>query len=467
MTEQLTPQQLKTAVHAALRAWGDMSGTPHNLLEHLRLIQQERVSTFGDGPTVRRLLTNQVLLSGIQLLQKQDPTGAKIISMRFMDNETVLMVAHKLNLSHDQVKRRQQEAIRRLAHILWERETAVRDQHAHTLQSQLLPASYAQLFGAQERLDELRRCLLDLNGSGVIALVGIGGIGKTSLADAAVREAIAQFIYEEFVWLRVNPDDADPDHDPSLTADQILNELAEKLCPHAAPPNRNAALRQALKATPTLVIIDNLESAADTVFLLEMLQDLAVPSKFLLTTRARLPASASVHSLFLDEMPVTAAADLIRHQAQTINLPDLAVAPEEIIDQIYAATGGNPLAIKLAVGLTAVLPLPQILADLTAAQTTEIEQMYRHIYWQAWHSLNEHSQTLLEMMPLASGMGIKPEQMAAMSGLSLNHLWPAIAALVNRSLLEARGTAWERRYGIHGLTRSFLRTEIIHWPETL
>lgn len=69
------------------------------------------------------------------------------------------------------------------------------------------------------------------------------------------------------------------------------------------------------------------------------------------------------------------------------------------------------------------------------------------------------------MMPLAAGVGVKPEQMQAMSGLAEQQLWPAITELVNRSLLEVRGTTWERRYGIHRLTESFLRTEIIHWPD--
>ncbi|MCB9421612.1 MAG: hypothetical protein H6667_17535 [Ardenticatenaceae bacterium] len=464
MTKQLTLQQLHTAVHAALRAWGDLAGA--DLLTNLQIVQQERARAASDSPTVHRLTTNQVLLEGIQILQKQDPVEAKILSMRFMDDETVLIVANRLNLSEDQIKRRQRDAIHHLTQILWEQETAVRQQQAHTLEAQLLPASYDQLFGVRERLDELGQYLFDPDGPGVIALVGIGGIGKTSLADAAVRQAIAQFAYQEIVWLRVNPDDVGPDHDPGFTADQVLTGLAEKLCPHAAPQNRSTGLRQALKTMPTLVVIDNLESAADTAFMLEMLQDLAIPSKFLLTTRVRLPAAASVHNIFLDELSAAAAADLVRHQAKLINLPDLTQAPEALIAQIYAVTGGNPLAIKLVVGLTAVLPLPQILADLTAAQTSEIEAMYRHIYWQAWHSLSENAQILLEMMPMAAGTGVKPEQMLAMSDLSPNQLWPAVAELVNRSLLEARGTAWERRYGIHRLTESFLRTEIIHWPDS-
>lgn len=167
----------------------------------------------------------------------------------------------------------------------------------------------------------------------------------------------------------------------------------------------------------------------------------------------------------MGEVPPAAAAELVRAQAQSLNLTALAQATDEVISEIYAVTGGNPLAIKLVVGLTTVLSLPSILADMTAARITEIEQVYRHIYWQTWQSLSPNSQVLLEMMPMAAGVGIKPEQMEAVSGLTPQQLWPAVTELVNRSLLEVRGTAWERRYGIHRLTKSFLRTEIIHWPD--
>ncbi|HUM69215.1 MAG TPA: sigma factor-like helix-turn-helix DNA-binding protein, partial [Chloroflexota bacterium] len=145
---------LQTAVPKALRAWGNLTGTPDDLLTSLLIVQQEQANAQGRSPT-SRLAANQILFNGIQLLQKQDPTGAKILSLRFMDGETVLMVASKLNLSEDQVKRRQRDAIRRLTQILWEQETAVRADHLHTLEARLPPPTYAQLFGFEERMDEL------------------------------------------------------------------------------------------------------------------------------------------------------------------------------------------------------------------------------------------------------------------------------------------------------------------------
>jgi len=458
---------LRTAVPKALRSWSNLTETADSLLTPLLIVQQELPHSIGSAPA-SRLATNKILRSGIQQLQKQDPTAAQILTSRFMNGATILMTASKLNLSEDQVKRRQRSAISRLTQILWEQETAVRDNRLHTLLARLPPPTYANLFGSQNRLDEILDYLTCRDAPGVIAIIGQGGIGKTALADQAVRTILPHFVYQDVVWLCVYPEDGpNTVHQPDTTLQKIINDLAEYLCPQTAIANdgRIACLRQTLKNRPTLIVIDNLESEADTAYMLDALNDWAIPSKFLLTTRVRLPASSAAYSLILNELPLPDAANLIRAQAQSLNLTDLAQAPDALIGQIYAVTGGNPLALKLVVGLTAVLPLSQILADLSAAKIGEIEQLYRYIYWEAWRNLGENGKALLKMMSMTAGVGMKPEQMQAMSGLTAQELWPAIAELVNRSLLEVRGTTWERRYGIHHLTESFLRTEIIHWPD--
>ena len=83
---------------------------------------------------------------------------------------------------------------------------------------------------------------------------------------------------------------------------------------------------------------------------------------------------------------------------------------------------------------------------------------------QAWHVLSQRGQTLLQMMPMAGKDGMQSEQMAAVSNLSNRDLHAAIQELVQFSLLEVYNISLDlRRYGIHRLTDSFLRTDIIHW----
>jgi hypothetical protein len=451
-----TKETLNKAIHAALRHWGELGGAAHNLLENLRLAQQERAKMAGDTPATRRLAANQVLLNGLQALKRQDPEGETLLSRRFLDGDTHLMVAARLNLSPDQMKRRQRAALNQLTELIWERETAVRQQQIAALEADLTPVNYDQLFGVTEQLTELVNLLRTNTAPWIVALVGIGGIGKTALANEAARQLIPHFIYERVVWLRLETFDGE-----TAGRDALLRQLTARLAPQA----NYAQLRQRLKETAHLIILDNLESGAEMTAVADLLPELANPSKFLLTSRVRPPAAALIRSVAAPQMTETAVAELIAHQAGYLNLPALTRPSAENTAQIYALTGGNPLAVKLVIGLAAVLPLTQILTDMTAAQISDVAQMYRHIYWQAWRALSDNGRALLKMMPLAAGSGITPEQMAAMSQLGEAHLWSAIAELTNRSLLETQGTAWERRYLIHPLTNSFLRADIIHWPD--
>ena len=190
------------------------------------------------------------------------------------------------------------------------------------------------------------------------------------------------------------------------------------------------------------------------------------PTKFLLTTRARLTPFWPAFILSLEEISLEDATDLLRHHAETTGLTQLAQADDSDMGAVYQVTGGNPLALKLVASLASILPLPRILADLGTSRPGPIEELYRHIYWRAWRTLGNEAQALLQAMPLAAEAGALPGQMQAFSALSESAFWSAVAELVSRSLLEVRGTLHERRYGIHRLTETFIRTEIIHWPET-
>jgi hypothetical protein len=256
---------------------------------------------------------------------------------------------------------------------------------------------------------------------------------------------------------------------PELAFERLLASLANRLWPQRPEGDSLASLtiriRQALKARAHLIVIDNLESEADTAYLLEHLNDLAHPSKFLLTTRTRLPSHANGFSFPLDELGPTEASALLRHHARATGVHDLARLSKAEIKQVYQVVGGNPLAIKLVVGLATVESLPQILSDLARSRPGPIDDLYRHIYLKTWQTLSPEARALLQAMPLVTEPGGLVAQLQAISRLAEGPFWSALHELVARSLLEVRGTAQERRYGIHRLTETFLRTDIIDWPE--
>lgn len=463
-------EDFQVAVHDALATWGEIGGSDQEQLSSLLLIQEER-QKMGDSlsPLDYRRATNQVLLNAIDDLREQDELKAMVLEARFVEGEITRQVANRMYVSTDQVNRLQRAAIEDLTHILLSQEMVLRHERQQELEAQLPPRPYSRLFGFKILQEEVVEQLLKPDGSWCLVIGGIGGIGKTSLADATVRQITHSLIFRQVVWLRVSSQSLSGESlTPEKSYEELLNGMAEKLWPDSATEEtieQRQRLRQAFRTQPYLVVVDNLETEEETTYLLKQIQDLITPSKFLLTSRAGLTLPKLAYYLSLEELPFPDAAALLKHHASTIGLEELSQTSEDDLEAIYTLTGGNPLALKLVVSLAAVLPLPQILADLAKSRPGPIEDLYRNIYWHAWKTLTKESQALLQAMPLVSETGALPEQMKAISKLKDDQFWPALTDLVSRSLLEVRGTIHERRYGIHRLTETFLRTEIIHWPE--
>jgi len=465
------PDKLQKDVHAALKAWHTVGGTAENLLESLLIVQQRRLANeAGDNPALLRQATSAVLLEGIEKMAAQDAQRARILRLRFLDGKSIAEVSYMLDASEDAVNRRQREGIKNLTKIIHAGETAARQEATLAMEAHLPPPTYVELFGVAELQVQLYRKLLHESSPGAVALVGIGGIGKTAVADRVTRQIIGDFHFDRVFWLRHDPQTMNGrSRSPEVTAASVIDGLARRLWPDAAgtftPEQQLLRVRQAFKARPHLVVIDNLENESDTAGLLARLNDLALPSKFLLTTRTRPAEQAAVFNVSLDELSFNDAAVLLRHHARETGVAVVAEADESEVRAIYDTVGGNPLALKLVVTLLDVIPLPQVLADLAHSRQGRVEAMYRHIYRQTWLTLNEAARTLLQAMPLVAEAGAEPEYLQAMTGLGGAQFWPAVEELRRRSLLEVRGDINEKRYGIHRLTDTFLRTEIIGWDE--
>lgn len=463
-------ESLQEAVHEALRGWHRQGAPPETALDDLLLARARRQALVDAGsPLALRLATNQLLLEMLDLLEKQDETAAQVLRWRFLDDNTLLRVAHRLNVSEHSVSRLQRAALGQLAAIIEEQELALRNVRVQELEGQLPPPTYTHLFGTEEQRAHLVTLLQEREGPAVTALVGIGGIGKTALADAVARDLIRAVSFERVIWLRYEARTMSGQAlSPKHAFEAILSDLAAQLGLEngATPPaERLAAVRQELKGARHLVVVDNLEREAVAYYLLNHLVGLTGPSKFLLTTRTRPAGQAAVRHITLPELSPADAGLLLRHHAREVGVIAAAQADDEEVGRIYEVTGGNPLALKLVVGLLDLLPLDQVLADLTRSRSGPVEELYRHIYWQTWRTLSEPARTLLQVMPLVAESGGEPAYLQAISGLDEETFWPALGQLRSRSLLEVRGTLADKRYGVHRLTETFVRREIIHWTE--
>jgi hypothetical protein len=254
---------------------------------------------------------------------------------------------------------------------------------------------------------------------------------------------------------------------PVLTADSLLDCLTLQLLPgmpaFTSSEKALAALRAAFAQRPHVIVVDNLETAADVQGLLPLLQELAGPAKFLLTTRHSLYGETGVFHFRLPELDETDSLALVRLEANRRNLPQINAASDEALQAIYRAVGGNPLALRLVVGQLHVHSLSSVLDNLATARGAPVESLYMYIYRWAWDRLDELPRRALLAMPLVTDRGGNLEYLAQVSGLELGDLSNALSELVTLSLVDARVSLVEQRYTIHNLTRTFLLEQVIRW----
>lgn len=472
MTERENPSRssLQTHVHRALKQYhGDSFA--ESPLAHLNLYRQAQ----RNGATTPRQATNQVLHDALQQLSVNHAQDAELIEMRFLDLQPISVLANKFNMAESTVYAQQRQAVNRLADVVQEMEITACAQKEARLEQRLESTTNDKLFGVDASIERLLSQLVSADPPWLVSIEGIGGIGKTTLADALMRKVVHDGTYDEIGWVsarqhRFNLGGAISFvEEPVLTDDQLVEKLYQQLLPNTPLASGDAiaqmlqSLRRRLKESPHLIVVDNLETLLDVESLLPTLRTLINPSKFILTSRKSLFAEPSIFHFAVPELERQDALLLVRHEAQTSNLPELASCQDDELQPIYETVGGNPLALRLVVGQNHIHPLGAILNDLKEARGETVDNLYTFIYHKAWDSLDELSQRVFLGMVLMPPGGDDVTYLSDVVQLGVDELRVALNKLVTLNLVDARGGLHERRYSIHGLTRTFLQEQVGRW----
>jgi hypothetical protein len=417
------------------------------------------------------LLINQVLIEGLDRLKPLNTEAVNLLQRRFLSEETAREIAYSLNTTADSVYHQQRDAIAQLAQAIWRREMASRQQHAHRIESRLPPPTYTKLFGVDKKVAEIQAKLAETTAPWIVALEGMGGIGKTSLAHLLARKVAHGVHFRDIVWIsaqqrlfRLTGEISELAPIPNLTyeglIDQLIDQLGLTALQRAPTIEKRMGIKTYLNRYPCLIFIDNLETLSDYRSLVTQLRELMNPSKFLLTTRYSLRGETGVYISRIDGLSREDMLALIRYEAANQGLSELAEAPITSLQAIYNVAAGNPLVAKLIIGRVHTFPLPAVLERLRDAEGKAASELADFVHLDAWQSLDAQTRRIMKAMLLVPDGGGRIEQIATASGLSINETAACLQHLATYALVTVEGGLNERRYALHPLTHSFVRQRL-------
>lgn len=324
-------------------------------------------------------------------------------------------------------------------------------------------------FGREREMTYVLRALSPEDRTWGVLIDGIGGIGKTALAIEAAHRCKERNLFDAFVFVSAKQDLLTPSgvrqlSPPARVLEDFLDETARVMgqpdIARLAGEDKRRALLEALRSVRALLVYDNLEtlSKEEQEALADFLRTLPTGCKAIFTSRRR--GGEGAVWLRLEKLEWEAGRAII--ESQMTRDPRLANklrrADESRLRELYEETGGSPLALMHTLGLLRVRGELTLKGALELLRGNRDPDLQGFIFQEARRELTLNDQTALcalsFFVPSATF-----EAWADVSGLSRSALEVTIDHLSALSLVDV--PPGEERYGLHPLTRHFVRDELL------
>ncbi|GAK53314.1 transcriptional activator domain [Candidatus Moduliflexus flocculans] len=318
--------------------------------------------------------------------------------------------------------------------------------------------------GRTRELKEIR-AILQRPDCRLLTLLGMGGIGKTRIAEQLVSTMIADYpdgVY--FVPLA-----------PLSSPEQIAPAIVETLhCLASAEEEALNALTQFLSTKKLLLILDNAEHLLAGVGVLRECLQAAPAIQFVVTSRERLnlrgewvynlhglayPEAVALADVALEEVEQRYdAVRLLMRSAQRQH-PDFTLSEANLphILRLCRLADGMPLALELAASWCHILSCDQIVAeieqslDVLTSRSPDYparHQSVRAVFDSLWMRLSMQEQRRLCQLSIFQG-SFDVAEAETIAGTSL----PLLASFVDRALVQSYANG---RFALHPLLQRFL-----------